>query len=47
VKKGKEKVVEGQSVWAVGPPKLGGGLLDAHVCDTKINSDPWSHTRIK
>jgi hypothetical protein len=25
VKKGKKKVVEGESAWAAGPPKLGGG----------------------
>jgi hypothetical protein len=42
VKKGKEKVVEGESAWAAGPPKLGGGSLDTRVCDMEIDSDPWS-----
>ena len=36
VKKGKEKVGEGKSAWAAGPPKLGGESLGAS------GTDPWS-----
>lgn len=42
VKKGKEKVIEGGSAWAAGPPKLGGGSLGARDCAMDIDGDPWS-----
>uniref|UniRef100_A0A0A9API4 Uncharacterized protein n=1 Tax=Arundo donax TaxID=35708 RepID=A0A0A9API4_ARUDO len=43
VKKGKEKVGEGGSAWAAGPPKLGGESLGARDCTMGTGgSDPWS-----
>uniref|UniRef100_A0A0A9CUX2 RING-type domain-containing protein n=1 Tax=Arundo donax TaxID=35708 RepID=A0A0A9CUX2_ARUDO len=43
VKKGKEKVGEGESAWAAGPPKLGGESRGAGDRGTVTGgSDPWS-----
>jgi len=42
VKKGKEKVGEGKSAWAAGPPKLGGESLGAAGVVVGAGRDPWS-----
>ncbi|XP_062206479.1 E3 ubiquitin-protein ligase MBR2-like [Phragmites australis] len=42
VNKGKEKVGEGESAWAAGPPKLGGESLGARDRVMGTRSDPWS-----
>ncbi|XP_062217117.1 uncharacterized protein LOC133917129 isoform X2 [Phragmites australis] len=42
VKKGKEKVGQGESAWAAGPPKLGGESLGARDGVMGTGSDPWS-----
>ncbi|CAL4962123.1 unnamed protein product [Urochloa decumbens] len=42
VKKGKEKVGEGESAWAAGPPKLCGESLGAGGGVVGAGTDPWS-----
>ncbi|CAO2165897.1 unnamed protein product [Urochloa humidicola] len=42
VKKGKEKVGEGESAWAAGPPKLRGESLGAGGGVVRAGTDPWS-----
>ena len=42
VKKGKEKVGEGKSAWAAGPPELGGESLGAAGVVVGAGRDPWS-----
>ncbi|KAL6614752.1 hypothetical protein ACP70R_037022 [Stipagrostis hirtigluma subsp. patula] len=41
-KKGKEKVGEGESAWAAGPPKLGGESLGARGRVQGTGNDAWS-----
>ncbi|OEL19314.1 hypothetical protein BAE44_0019662 [Dichanthelium oligosanthes] len=41
VKKGKEKVGEGESAWAAGPPKFGGEPIGAGSVVVGAGSDPW------